>query len=97
MAKTLIKLLLNCWLQKKLSDCIINCCKYEWNIIMFAVAPPTGSVDRNMDVPSGADDEGVAPPTGSVDRNDRDLKQNFILPVAPPTGSVDRNGGHVMF
>ena len=39
---------------------------------MFAVAPPTGSVDRNAPYVYNIQfAERVAPPTGSVDRNSK--------------------------
>ena len=57
-----------------------------------AVAPLTGSVDRNHFSPMPVSLlSWVAPLTGSVDRNNKDEGTISLLEVAPLTGSVDRN------
>ena len=55
------------------------------------VAPLAGSVDRNVEYASNAQQYYVAPLAGSVDRNRSTLTQEIDTYVAPLAGSVDRN------
>ena len=61
-------------------------------LLMVAVAPLAGSVDRNIVVTSLRGLSPVAPLAGSVDRNDEINPDKMKeVKVAPLAGSVDRN------